>query len=195
MQVKFIRVFILFLLLQVSFISCLSTSCYSADEGGEEQGGTTKSKKDSELAREATTFADFFRSQAKATFKGVVFANVISTTEDYLYIKPKEKGLGRMYVYVDKHTEFSSMTAGKRKKAKKENIIDGQRIAVRVIMKEGIVLADEVFLVEGDFDQVSRYRKRVYRAAPKKEGEGGEDKKKEGGHGEAKSEEKKSGGH
>lgn len=178
----------------LGIVMYVQTFRVSAEEHAVKSQVENAAEKETALAREASSFADFFREQSKVAFKGVILGNVISITDEYIYVKPREKGLGRMYIYTDKQTLYSEMSNGKRKKAKKEQLLEGLRVAARVIMKEGIILADEVFMVEGEFDSLSRYRKRVYKAVPKKEGEGGA-KAKEGGHGESKPAAKKSGGH
>jgi len=142
------------------------------------------------IAIEAQSFADLFRSQAQSSFKGVVLGNILALTDDYVYVKPIERDLGRMYIYIDNKTMFSKMSHGKRQRGKKEYLIDGERVAARVLMKEGIILADEVFLVEGDFESRSRYRKLSYKK--RKSDEDGGAEKGAASHGAAKP---KSGGH
>lgn len=137
------------------------------------------------IAIEAQSFSDLFRSQSSSSFKGVILGNVLAATEHYIYVKPLERDFGRMYIYLDDKTMFSKMINGKRQRGKKDNLIEGNRVAARVLVKEGIVLADEFFLVEGDFDPRSRYRKMSY--AKKKSGDGAE-----ASHGAAKP---KAGGH
>jgi hypothetical protein len=145
-----------------------------------------------QIAREVNNFSDLFREQSKNAFKGVLLGNLIASEDRYLYFKAKEREISRMYIYLDPFTQFTKMIKGKRLNGKKTDLMEGQRLAVRVIIKEGIVLADEVFIVEGNFDPLSRYRKRVF--VQSKKGEEGKDKKEKTPE-KAEKAPKKSGGH
>lgn len=170
------RIFISFIALLFFLPSCLLFAEDKVPEPTPTSPKTENNNKKEALALEASKFSDFFRSQSKNGFKGVILGNLISVEKDYLYVKPKESELGRMFVYLDSKTLYSKMSNGKLQNGKKEEVLEGERVAIRVVMKDGLVLADEVFMVEGDFDPRNRYRKRVIAKKKPKEGE----EKKEG---------------
>jgi hypothetical protein len=137
---------------------------------------------------EEVTFSDLFRSRRNEAYKGVVLANFIyiDPEERFIYVKPQEDNLPKLTIYIDKKTLFSTMKLGKIGKAKKSMMLEGDRVAIRAMVKNGVILADEVFLVEGDFGPKARFAKRKYAPPP---GAPGAAAKKE-----AKKPEKKSGG-
>lgn len=132
------------------------------------------------------TFSDLFRSKQEEAYKGVILANFISIDPQYrfIYVKPREGDLPRITVYLDKKTSYSTIKVGKLGRGKKEMMLEGDRVALRVFVKNGIVLADEVFLVDGDFGPKARFGKRKYSrpAGAAKDGGKAEEKKSGGGH-------------
>ncbi|HMO18683.1 MAG TPA: hypothetical protein PKA63_10555 [Oligoflexia bacterium] len=132
-------------------------------------------------ARLLKSFADFFRDKTGESYKGVLIGNILSLDADlrYLYFKPRDVELPRMFIYIDKKTIVTRASVGKRRRVRPQAMIEGARVAVRVFIKHGVIVADEVFLVEGEFEPPSRYEKKKFaaKAAPA----GASEKKPEGG--------------
>ena len=135
---------------------------------------------------EEVSFSDLFRTHRDEAYIGVILANFIYIDPAYrfIYVKPQEGDLPRMTVYLDKKTSYSTIKVGKLGRGRKQMMLEGDRVALRVFIKSGIVLADEVFLVEGDFGPKARFSKRKYArpAGSGKVGEKSEEKKSGGGH-------------
>lgn len=132
--------------------------------------------------QEKILFGDLFRTRSRESFTGVMLANILIVDPQYryLYIKPQEENLPRITVYLDKYTAFTKMKVGKLSRGSKKLLLEGDRIAVRVFIREGIVLADEVFLVDGEFGPKARFAKRKYTGSIK--AGGAAPKKAKGGH-------------
>lgn len=116
------------------------------------------------------SFADLLNKNSDSSYRGVVTGNIIGVDprERYLFIRPKEQDLPRMYIYVDPRTRFTLSKLGLKKRTRFGTAIEGHRIAARVFMRQGVIVADEVFFVEGDFEPHSRYERKVFKkAAPK----------------------------
>ncbi len=131
------------------------------------------------------SFSDLFRDKQSEAYVGVVLANFLYIDPDYeyVYIKPQEEDLPRMTVYLDKLTAYSTIKVGKLGVGKKKMMIEGDRVALRVFVKNSIILADEVFLVDGDFGPKARFAKRKYkRSLSASKAAGASEKKSGGGH-------------
>jgi len=122
----------------------------------------------SDASRES--FADLLNKNSDSSYRGVVTGNIIGVDprERYLFIRPKEQDLPRMYIYVDPRTRFTLSKIGLKKRTRFSSAIEGDRIAARVFMRQGVIVADEVFFVQGDFEPPSRYERKIFqKAAPK----------------------------
>lgn len=139
--------------------------------------------------KEEISFSDLFRSRTNEAYKGVILGNFIYIDPKgrFIYVKPHEDNLPKLTVYIDNKTLFSTMKVGKIGKAKKNMMLEGDRVAIRAMIKHGIILADEIFMVQGDFGPKARFAKRKYVAAKPA---GGAEKKEE-----KKAEKKSGGGH
>jgi hypothetical protein len=133
--------------------------------------------------KEEQVFLDYpsMTRDPSGAYKGVIMANVISIDPQsrFMFIKPRERDLPRMYVFVDPFTRFSKSRVGTRKRTSISSVLEGDRVAARVFLKHGVIVADEIYLVEGDFEPPSRYEKKMYKKVPstetteKPDGEGG----------------------
>ncbi len=167
-------------------ILCLFTQNILAEEK-EEKDSTEdtsvliKENKSKNANSIETYYSELFREKAKEAHAGVILGNIIAVDDDshYIYVKPKETGLGRLFVYIDSKTAITFEEKNKRKKLKISDLFEGDRVAIRSLAKYGIILADEIFLIKGDFEQKTKYAKKKISAASKP---AGEKEKKSGGH-------------
>ncbi len=130
-------------------------------------------------------YSDIIRDTSGVSYKGTVFANVVSVDPQYrfIFIKPKEFDLPRMYVYLDPLTRYTYSKVGFKKRSSVKRLLEGDRVAVRVFTKFGVIVADEVFYVEGDYEAPSKYERKVYeKAAVPQSVPAASHGKKEGGH-------------
>lgn len=173
------------------FLVFFLVSCYSllGNLKAEETPTASPSSVKIKEKKEDITFSDLFRSNRNEAYIGVILANFIYIDPEYrfVFVKPQGGELPRITIYLDKKTGYTTMKAGKLGKGKKSMMLEGDRVAIRSFVKSGIVLADEVFLVEGDFGPKARFAKRKYTGTigagtgAKKEGAKKEGEKKSGG--------------
>lgn len=140
---------------------------------------------DRALAKKLANFAEIFREKADQTYRGVLFGNILSVDPQhrFIYVKARERDLPRIIIYTDKKTIFTKSDVGFRRRVKPQAAIEGARIAVRLFIKQGVVLADEIFLVQEEFEPPSRYEKKKFAARSAAAPAAGEKKKEEGGGG------------
>lgn len=87
-----------------------------------------------------------------------------------IFVKPIKQDKPRRTFYLSDKTIFTEIESGdKRKKRRLENFIEGQKVAVRYISEGQTFVADEVFLVKGEF-QPKEYEKIRKKASSKKKG-------------------------
>lgn len=128
-------------------------------------------------------YSDISRDSSGSAYKGVVFGNVISVDPEYrfIFIKPREFDLPRMFIYIDRMTAYTTSKVGFKKRSSFRNLREGDRIAVRVFARNGVIVGDEIFFIEGEYEPPSKYERKTYKAtAPAKAG--GKVEKKSGGH-------------
>jgi hypothetical protein len=120
--------------------------------------------------KEEQVFLDYpnMTRDPSGAYKGVILANIISIDPKsrFLFVKPRERDLPRMYLFIDPLTRFSKSKVGTRKKSSIKSALEGDRLAARVFLKHGVIVADEIYLVEGDFEPPSRYERKEYKKAP-----------------------------
>jgi hypothetical protein len=83
---------------------------------------------------------------------GLFFGHILSINPDRsVFIKPSDRASARKTFYFDAKSRFSKFVEGKKKRAKPFELIEGSKAAVRFFADGGFAIADEVFLVEGEF--------------------------------------------
>jgi hypothetical protein len=113
-------------------------------------------------------YVDVVRASGGASYKGVIFGNIISVDPQYrfIFVKPKEFDLPRMFIFIDPLTRYTNSKVGFKKRSSYKRLLEGDRVAVRVFTKQGVMVADEVFYIEGEFEAPSKYEKKTYTQAP-----------------------------
>jgi hypothetical protein len=116
------------------------------------------------------TYSDIIRDNTGGSYKGVVLGNIISVDSKYRYIfvKPREDDLPRMLIFLDRYTGYTISKTGTRKRSSISRLLEGDRVAVRVFIKSGVIIADEIFYIEGEFEAGSKYERKVFKNAPVK---------------------------
>lgn len=162
------RDFFALFLLSLWLLSC--APFVSAQEEGITEGFGSEKKEPEPLNRTLTNSS------------GLYFGHVLFIQpKRYIFVRPTDSEYARKTFYLDSRSRYSKFVDGLRKRARSEELVEGQKVAVRYFSGESFAVADEVFLVNGEFEPSkygkSKRRSRRKKAAPKKkEAESSSDK-------------------
>ena len=92
----------------------------------------------------------------------------------YMFMLPEDKYVPRQSFFYDKKTRFSRFERKRRRRAKPSRIVEGQKLAVRYFSMDGVAVAEEVFIVDGEFNPYQylkrkKHKKKDSAEDPKKE--------------------------
>ncbi len=65
----------------------------------------------------------------------------------FFFAKPKDQSLSRRFFYLDRRTVYSTVQAGKQKRKRFADVLEGARIHIRFIYRNDLALAEEVSLL------------------------------------------------
>ena len=101
---------------------------------------------------------------------GLYFGHVLAIVPGKtVFVKPTDRSSSRRIFYLDSKSKITKFVEGKRKRAEDYELHEGRKIAVRYFADKTIAVADEVFLVDGEFKPAMYSQARPKR----KKGEGG----------------------
>lgn len=110
---------------------------------------------------------------------GVFFGHIIylDPEDRFIFAKPTDPKYPRSNFYLDPSTKISLDDGQQFKNAAPEDLVEGKKIAVRFFSQDRLMVADEVFLVPGEFrpEEYLKARRKKFKAkrgakakAPKK---------------------------
>lgn len=141
--------------------------------GESSDGGTLRPQAETSAALQRESKGGIFSS-------GVFFGHIvfIDSGGRFLFIGPTNREFSRKYFYLDQKTRYTFVIEGRRKKRSFDDLIEGQRVAVRYFSRDRLAVADEVFVVFGEFEP-GAYEKTM-RRAPEEKSKKSDKKKKSG---------------
>ena len=128
---------------------------------------------------------DFFDPARQGFSGGLFFGHIlfVDPEKKYVFIKPSDRHYPRKLFYLDRRTKVYLTGEGKRRKATVEELREGSKTALRYFSRDTLAVADDIYLVSGDFEP--RLYQKQLAVKKKTEGEAGGEKKKAeaaGGH-------------
>ncbi len=103
-----------------------------------------------------------------ANSSGLYFGHVLFIQAGrYIFVRPTDSEYSRKTFYLDSLTRYSKFIDGLRKRARSAELVEGQKVAVRYFAGEKFAVADEIFLVDGEFEP-NKYGKAKRRSKKRK---------------------------
>ena len=146
--------------------SCLFNVDYAQEEQQESQLSLTV---EADASSPSEELLPSLKLKDKEYSEGICYGHIIGldARRGYIFVKPSVSRYPRRYFYLDKKTAYTIVQEGIRKKQKFENLVEGQRVVVRYFAQGGLALAEEVFVVAGEFQPPSAYREQRSGRVPK----------------------------
>lgn len=152
------RVILVACLLLFSPFSYAEDSSVSDPNLAEVKGGETSAPPEAELK---------FGGKYSA---GVFFGHIITIDSDqrFVFVRPTNRSYARKHFYLDSKTLYTFMEEGKSRKKRLKDLVEGQKVAVRYFSRKNTAIADEVFVVIGEFKPEVYEKRRGARKSVKK---------------------------
>lgn len=128
--------------------------------GAEESSEATAMPKEGVVLKEG---AGVSKGGKKPTYNaGVFFGHIlyVDPHERFIFARPTDPKYSRQSFYLDAATLFTRMEEGKAKAISKADLVDGDKVAIRYFARNELSLADEVFVVVGQFQPEVYQRRR-----------------------------------
>jgi hypothetical protein len=151
----------------VLFTTVLIISLIAGPDPGaaqEEQGqGESKTVQSEKTPEKSSSQNEQPKTEETQYNAGLFFGHVlaIDPAGRSVFVKPIERHYSRKDFYLDNKTRYTSFVDGKRKKRKLQDLLEGQKVAIRYFANEHLAVADEIFFVTGEFEPAAYEKQKV----------------------------------